>query len=75
MDVKKIIQDFYHHFEKIDLNGLLPFFAPHAMVESPTLGKMEAHAFYRELFSKAKRFRVAIKDIFINPDKPQRAAA
>lgn len=43
--------------------------------ESPTLGKKEAPAFYRELFSKAKRFKVVIKDIFVNPDKPQRAAA
>lgn len=75
MDIRKIIQEFYHDFEKMDLEKILSCFAPHAMVESPTLGKMEAHQFYRELFSKAKRFKASIKDIFINTDKPHRAAA
>src|SRR5690348_10941203 len=75
MDVRKIIQEFYHHFEKMDLEKILSCFAPHAMVESPTLGKMEAHLFYRELFSKAKRFKATLKDIFVNPDKPHRTAA
>jgi hypothetical protein len=75
VDAKKIIRDFYQHFEKMDLDALLSLFAPHARIESPTLGKMEAQPFYRELFSKTKRFKVVIKDIFINPDKPQRAAA
>jgi hypothetical protein len=75
MDIRKIIQDFCKHFEKMDLEGLTPMFAQHAIVESPTLGKMEAVPFYRELFSKTKRFKAAIKDIFVNPDKPQRAAA
>ncbi|HEY2811224.1 MAG TPA: nuclear transport factor 2 family protein [Rhabdochlamydiaceae bacterium] len=74
MNVKKIIQDFYHHFEKKDLDGLIALFAPHARVESPTLGKMEAQPFYRELFSKTKHFKTTMKDIFINPDNPHRAA-
>lgn len=74
MDARKTIRDFYHHFEKMDLNGLLPLFAPHAKIESPTLGKKEAEPFYRELFSKTKKFKVDIKDIFVNPDKPHRAA-
>jgi len=75
MDARKVIRDFYHHFEKMDLEALLPLFAPNAMVDSPTLGKKEAQPFYRELFSKSKRFKVVINDIFVNPDKPQRAAA
>lgn len=75
MDARKVIRDFYHYFEKMDIEGLIPLFAPHAMVNSPTLGKKEAPAFYRELFSKAKRFKVVIHDIFVNPDKPNRLAA
>lgn len=75
MDSRKIIRDFYHHFEKMDIEGLIPLFAPHAMIESPTLGKKEPRTFYRELFSKTKRFKINIKDIFVNPDKPHRAAA
>ncbi len=74
MDARKIIRDFYQHFEKLDLAAVLALFAPHAMVDSPTLGKMEAPAFYRELFSKSKGFKVILKDIFVNPDKPHRAA-
>jgi len=75
MDARKVIRDFYQQFEKMNLEALLPLFAPHAMVESPTLGKKEYQLFYRELFSKTKRIKVVIKDIFVNPDKPQRAAA
>ncbi len=75
MDARKTLQDFYRHFEKKDLEGLLPLLAPHAMVDSPTLGKKEALAFYRELFSKTKAFKVIIKDLFVNPDKPHRVAA
>jgi len=75
MDSRKVVRDFYHVFEKLDLKGLLPFFAPHAMVSSPTLGKKEAAPFYRELFSKTKRFKVMIKELFVNPDNPHRIAA
>ncbi len=75
MDARKIIREFYQQFEKMDPEALFPLFAPNARVESPTLGKKEAQAFYRELFSKSRRFKVIIHDIFINPDNPQRAAA
>jgi ketosteroid isomerase-like protein len=75
MDSRKIIKDFYHQFEKMDLDGLLSLFAPHAIAISPTLGKKEIEPFYRELFTKTKRNKVVIKDIFVNPDHPQRAAA
>jgi hypothetical protein len=72
--MNKTIRDFYNHFEKMDLDGIVTFFTSHATVESPTLGKMEARPFYRELFSKTKHLKTHIKDIFINPDNPHRAA-
>jgi hypothetical protein len=75
MDARKVIRGFYDHFMKMDLDGLLSFFAPHAQVESPALGKMEVKSFYQELFSKTKRFTGELKDIFVNPDNPRRAAA
>ncbi len=75
MDARKVIKDFYHSFQKMDIEALIPLFAPHAMVESPTLGKMEAQSFYRELFSKTKRFKAVLKDFFVNPDNPHRVAA
>jgi len=75
MDARKVIRGFFDHFMKMDLDGLLSFFAPDALVESPALGKMEVESFYRELFSKTKRFKGEVKDIFVNPDNPQRAAA
>lgn len=75
MDMRKTIRDFYHHFEEMDIDGILSLCAPHTMVESPTLGKKEVKPFYQELFSKTKRIKTVLKDIFVNPDKPQRAAA
>jgi ketosteroid isomerase-like protein len=75
VDARKIIRDFYHQFEKMDLEAILSLFAPHAIAISPTLGKKEIEPFYRELFAKSKRNKVVIKDIFVNPDHPQRAAS
>lgn len=75
MDRRKVIRDFYHHFEKMNLEGVLALFDPRAMVHSPTLGKKDAPKFYREMFSKSKQIKVVINDIFINPDQPHRLAA
>lgn len=75
MDTKKVIREFFHHFEKMDVEGMLPLTAPHAIAISPTLGKKEIKSHYQELFSKSKRIKIVIKDIFINPDNPLRAAA
>jgi hypothetical protein len=75
MDYRKVAREFYREFEKMNLKGVLSFFAPHAMVHSPTLGKKEASVFYAELFSKTIQIKVVIKDLFVNPDNPHRLAA
>lgn len=75
MDSRKIIRDFYHAFEKLDLEGILPLFALEAKIHSPTMGTMDPEPFYRDLFHKTKRIKVVLKDIFVNPDKSFRAAA
>lgn len=75
MDAKKVIQEFYREFESMNLKGVVAFFAPHAMVHSPVLGKKDPQAFYAELFSLTKAIKINLKDIFVNPDKPHRAAA
>lgn len=75
MDARQMIRDFYREFEKQNLKGVLSYFAPHAMIHSPTLGKKEAQIFYQELFSKTKNSNVVIKDLFVNPDNPRRVAA
>lgn len=75
MDVTKIVKDFYAKFEKMDLEGVLPLFAPNAMISSPTMGKKTPPVFYKELFSRTTRIRVVIKDILLSPENPNRAAA
>ena len=69
MDYRKVIRDFYREFEKMNLKWVLSFFAPHAMVHSPTLG------IYPELFSKTNQIKLVIKDLFVNTDNPHRLAA
>lgn len=75
MDYRKVVRDFYREFEKMNLKGVLSFFAPHGMVHSPTLGKKEASVFYPELFSKIHQIKLVMKDLFVNPDNPHRLAA
>lgn len=75
MKKEKIINEYFHGLEAASYEKVIRLFAKDAIVYSPLYGKIEAQKFYKDLFADTNDSKITLKNVFINPQNPNVAAA
>lgn len=72
---QEVIKSYFHALETGNYNEILQLFTPEAVVHSPLYGTITAIKFYKELFSDTQCSTITLKNIFMNTEDDDRAAA
>ena len=75
MNKQSVVKAYFQELEKGSYQDVIKLFSPDAKVHSPLYGQIEAARFYKELFSDTQSSKIALKNIFINPENDHTAAA
>lgn len=75
MNKKSLLKTYFQELEKGSYQDILKLFAKDAKVHSPLYGQMEAARFYKQLFLDTQTSKITLKNIFVNPENDDIAAA
>lgn len=63
---RRAVEDYLRALHEGDLPGMLALFEPGAAVLSPLLGRVDAVAFFRNVFASAERSVITPHDVFVS---------
>lgn len=71
MNSKEIIKEYLKGLEIGSYENIIKLFTEDATIHSPLYGKINAKAFYQDLFKDTSKSKITLRNIFTNPENKE----